>query len=146
MTDVARAETPPAPLARRSPAALRRGSRGGSAAGRRRRATRLAARVTHVGRISNAALEADQFAAHGLAWMATYAESLRELAGWAGAAGGGRRLGEMERLILQIGFGEYLGAARRRHPDVAGRDRAAARRRPRRRRIAAFRTPGGGGG
>jgi (2S)-methylsuccinyl-CoA dehydrogenase len=69
---------------------------------------RLAGRVATGGRISNAALEADQAAAHGLAWMATYAEALREMAGWGArleAAGG---FGEIERLILQIGCGEYL--------------------------------------
>ena len=69
---------------------------------------RLAGRLTISGRISNAALEADQFAAHGLAWMATAAESLREMAGWAQALEAAARLGETERLILQIGFGEYL--------------------------------------
>jgi len=69
---------------------------------------RLAARVASAGRISNAALEADQTAAHGLAWMATYAESLRELSAWAHGLEAAGRLGEMERLILQIGTGEYL--------------------------------------
>jgi (2S)-methylsuccinyl-CoA dehydrogenase len=68
----------------------------------------LAARVSSAGRISNAALEADQAAAHGLAWMATYAESLRQLAAWAAALETAGRLGETERLILQIGSGEYL--------------------------------------
>ena len=69
---------------------------------------RLAARVSTGGRLSNAALEADQAAAHGLAWMATYAESLRQLAAWARALDADGRLGEMERLILQVGAGEYL--------------------------------------
>ena len=69
---------------------------------------RLAAPVAAGGRVSNAALEAEQSAAHGLAWMATYAESLRELAAWARALDAAGRLGETERLILQIGFGEYL--------------------------------------
>ena len=40
--------------------------------------------------------------------MATYAESLRELAAWARALDAAGRLGEIERLILQIGTGEYL--------------------------------------
>ncbi len=70
---------------------------------------RLAGRLTISGRISNAALEAEQFAAHGLAWMTTAAESLRELSGWARALEAAGRFGETERLILQIGFGEYLG-------------------------------------
>ena len=69
---------------------------------------RLAARVSTAGRVSNAALEADQAAAHGLAWMATYSESLRELAAWARGLEASGGFGETERLILQIGSGEYL--------------------------------------
>jgi (2S)-methylsuccinyl-CoA dehydrogenase len=69
---------------------------------------RLAARLGADGRVSNAALEADQFAAHGLAWMATYAESLAQLAAWAERLDAEGRLGETERLMLQIGAGEYL--------------------------------------
>ncbi len=61
------------------------------------------------GRISGAALEREQFAAHGLAWFATYVESLRELVGWAAALEGEGRFGELEQLILQAAFGEYLG-------------------------------------
>jgi (2S)-methylsuccinyl-CoA dehydrogenase len=68
----------------------------------------LAPRVSSAGRISNAALEADQFAAHGLAWMATYAEALGQMSGWAAALEAEGRLGEIERLILQIALGEYL--------------------------------------
>ena len=70
--------------------------------------TGLAARLAGGGRISGAALEAEQFAAHGLAWAATYAAALHELAGWAARLDAEGRLGEIERLILQIGFGEYL--------------------------------------
>ena len=69
----------------------------------------LAGRLSRAGRISNSALEADQCAAHGLAWMATYAEALRELAGWGRRLGEAGRFGETEALILQIAFGEYLG-------------------------------------
>ncbi|MBB5222002.1 (2S)-methylsuccinyl-CoA dehydrogenase [Amaricoccus macauensis] len=69
----------------------------------------LAQKLSRSGRISNAALEADQFAAHGLAWMATYAESLRELVHWALRLGKAGQFGETEALILQIAFGEYLG-------------------------------------
>ncbi len=68
----------------------------------------LAARLASGGRVSAAALEAEQFAAHGLAWAATYAAALHELARWAADLDAGGRLGEIERLILQIGFGEYL--------------------------------------
>jgi (2S)-methylsuccinyl-CoA dehydrogenase len=68
----------------------------------------LAGRVSAQGRVSGRMLEAEQFAAHGLAWLATYAEALREMAGWAGRLEADGKLGEIERLILAIGFGEYL--------------------------------------
>jgi len=68
----------------------------------------LAARVGSAGRIATAALDAHQSAAHALAWMATYAESLRQMAGWARTLEAGGAFGETERLILQIAVGEYL--------------------------------------
>ena len=64
------------------------------------------------GRVSNRALEAEQSAAHALAWLATYSESLTRMRDWAEALEAEGRLGEMERLILQIGFGEYLAQVR----------------------------------
>ncbi|HZT18464.1 MAG TPA: acyl-CoA dehydrogenase family protein [Dongiaceae bacterium] len=54
------------------------------------------------------ALEREQFAAHGLAWYATYAAGLRQMLDWAERLEGAARLGEGERLILQAAFGEYL--------------------------------------
>lgn len=68
----------------------------------------LSARVSTGGRVSNKALEADQAAAHALAWAATYVESLREMRAWGARLEETGRFGEMERLILQIAFGEYL--------------------------------------
>ena len=68
----------------------------------------LRAAVDSGGKVSGAALEARQFEAHALAWLATYVESLRQLRGWAGRIAGAGGFGEMEQLILQIGFGEYL--------------------------------------
>ena len=68
----------------------------------------LRAVVDAAGRVSGAALEARQFEAHALSWLATYVESLRQLDAWAGRLDAAGRLGEMEALILQIGFGEYL--------------------------------------
>ncbi|MBP7240660.1 acyl-CoA dehydrogenase family protein [Amaricoccus sp.] len=68
----------------------------------------VAARVSAGGRVSMKALEADQSAAHALAWIATYVEALREMRAWAGRLEAEGRLGEMERLLLQIAFGEYL--------------------------------------
>ncbi len=69
---------------------------------------RLKAQVTVGGKLSGAALEAQQFQAHALAWLATYLESLRQLDAWAARLTEAGRFGPMEQLILQIGFGEYL--------------------------------------
>ncbi|MDP3341687.1 acyl-CoA dehydrogenase family protein [Frigidibacter sp.] len=68
----------------------------------------LRAAVTVNGRVSGAALEAEQFAAHSLSWLATYVESLRQMQAWATRLRAEGRFGEMEQLLLQIGFGEYL--------------------------------------
>jgi (2S)-methylsuccinyl-CoA dehydrogenase len=53
-------------------------------------------------------LNAAQAAAHGLAWLATYVEALRQMLGWAKRLEAEQRLGEFERLLLTAGFGEYL--------------------------------------
>jgi (2S)-methylsuccinyl-CoA dehydrogenase len=66
------------------------------------------ARVTENGKVSAAALDADQTAAHGLAWVATYVEALRQMQGWAERLEAQGQFGETERLIHQIAFGEYL--------------------------------------
>ena len=58
------------------------------------------------GTIDGAALEEEQHAAHALSWLATYVEALTQMANWAERLGDA--FGEMERLILTIGFGEYL--------------------------------------
>lgn len=68
----------------------------------------LRAKVTVGGKISAAAMEANQFDAHALAWLATYTESLRQMQAWAGRTTQDGTFGEMEALILQIAFGEYL--------------------------------------
>jgi len=61
------------------------------------------------GRVSGAAIEAHQSAAHGLAWLATYTESLRQMQHWATRLNESGSFGEVEQLLLQIAFGEYLG-------------------------------------
>jgi (2S)-methylsuccinyl-CoA dehydrogenase len=50
----------------------------------------------------------EQRATHGLAWIATYVESIRQLAAYAERMHAAGALGEMEELIVQIGIGEYL--------------------------------------
>jgi len=64
--------------------------------------------VTDDGRISAALLDREQRAVHALAWYATYVEALRQLARWARGLVDSHRFGELERLILEAGFGEYL--------------------------------------
>ena len=66
------------------------------------------AKVTSGGKIDNAALEREQHAAHGLAFLATYAQAIRELADYARRIDGEGRFGEMEALLAEIGAGEYL--------------------------------------
>ena len=68
----------------------------------------LRQRTAPAGRIDAVALEADQHAAHALAWLATYVEALRQMQGWAERLSAEGTFGEMEALIHQIGFGEYL--------------------------------------
>ncbi|KIT18004.1 acyl-CoA dehydrogenase family protein [Jannaschia aquimarina] len=68
----------------------------------------VAARIVSDGRVSGALLEENQTAAHALAWTATYVEALRQMQDWAERLQSEGRLGEMESLILQISFGEYL--------------------------------------
>jgi (2S)-methylsuccinyl-CoA dehydrogenase len=68
----------------------------------------VASLVTQGGRISPSLLDREQRAAHGLAWLATTVEALRQLARWARALEAEKRLGAVERLILEAGFGEYL--------------------------------------
>jgi len=50
----------------------------------------------------------EQRATHGLAWLATYVESVRQLAAYAERMHDGGALGEIEELLVQIGIGEYL--------------------------------------
>jgi len=69
----------------------------------------VAEKVSKDGRVSAALLEQEQFAAHGFAWMATYVEALRQLHAYATRMESEGQLGEIECLIVQAGFGEYLG-------------------------------------
>ncbi|MCI5040974.1 MAG: acyl-CoA/acyl-ACP dehydrogenase [Donghicola eburneus] len=64
--------------------------------------------VTDGDRVSNALVQQNQTAAHGVAWLATYVEALREMHRWAIALKEEGKFGETEQLILQIAFGEYL--------------------------------------
>ena len=68
----------------------------------------LRAMVTKDGRISGALLDANQTAAHGVAWLATYAQALHQMQAWADQLHSDDKFGEIEQLIHQIAFGEYL--------------------------------------
>jgi len=76
------------------------------AAGRHETAAREAVRalVAPQGKVDPKLLEREQFAAHGFAWVATYVAALRQMRRWAEAGMGG----ELESLILQSAYGEYL--------------------------------------
>lgn len=69
---------------------------------------RVAARVMPGGKINSRLLDEEQHAAHGLAWLATYAATLRELANFAARLEAAGKLGETEQLTIQIAAGEYL--------------------------------------
>ena len=69
---------------------------------------RLQPRVTSQGKISPALLEQEQHAVHGLAWLATVAAVLADLAAYAERLNQAGRLGETEQLLVQIAAGEYL--------------------------------------
>ncbi len=69
----------------------------------------VAALVTTDGRPDARKLETHQFAAHGLAWQATYVAALRQTLAWAEGLAKEGALGEGEAAILRLGFAEYLG-------------------------------------
>ncbi len=64
--------------------------------------------VSEDGRVDAASLDREQRATHGLAWFATYVEALRQMARWARMLREQKRFGEIEQLILEAAFGEYL--------------------------------------
>ena len=66
------------------------------------------ATVSQDGKVSNALVEENQTAAHGLAWLATYAQSLHQMQLWAEKLDADGKFSETEQLIHQIAFGEYL--------------------------------------
>ena len=65
-------------------------------------------RVTVDHQLDERLLDREQRAAHGLAWLATYVESVRQLAAYAERASARCTLGEVEKLLVRLGIGEYL--------------------------------------
>ena len=64
--------------------------------------------VTVEGRVVGNLFDREQRAAHGLAWLATYVEAVRQLASYAERMQASGTLGEVEDLLIRIGTGEYL--------------------------------------
>jgi (2S)-methylsuccinyl-CoA dehydrogenase len=65
-------------------------------------------RVTVDDQVSDSLLDREQRATHGLAWLATYVESVRQLAAYAERMQASGTLGEIEELLVRLGIGEYL--------------------------------------
>jgi len=63
--------------------------------------------VTVGGKLDRAALDREQHLVHGLAWVATYAETLRQVRDWAGALSEAGAFGETEQLLAQLLAAEY---------------------------------------
>ncbi|MDR9485040.1 MAG: acyl-CoA dehydrogenase family protein [Sediminimonas sp.] len=69
---------------------------------------RLRDKVSKDGRVAGDLVDANQTAAHGLSWLATYVEALQQMQKWAEHLQSEGKFGEVEQLIHQIAFGEYL--------------------------------------
>jgi len=65
-------------------------------------------RVTLDDQVIDSLLDREQRATHGLAWLATYVESVRQLAAYAERMQANGALGESEELLVRLGIGEYL--------------------------------------
>ena len=66
------------------------------------------AQVAPDGALDPDLLEREQHAVHGLAWLATYVEALRQIHDWSLRLDEQGRLGELDRLIVRGATGEYL--------------------------------------
>jgi (2S)-methylsuccinyl-CoA dehydrogenase len=69
---------------------------------------KLRERVIVEGHVVNRLLDREQRAAHGLAWLATYVEAVRQLAAYAERMASAGRFGAIEEAVARIGLGEYL--------------------------------------
>ena len=67
----------------------------------------VAALVVVNGKVDRVRLDQEQHAAHGLAWVGTYVETLRQVHDWAGRLESDGKFGEVEALLSQILFSEY---------------------------------------
>jgi (2S)-methylsuccinyl-CoA dehydrogenase len=65
-------------------------------------------RVSRAGKIDRALMDVEQHCVHGLAWYATYIETLREVAHWAQELAQAGQFGETEALLATLLFADYL--------------------------------------
>jgi (2S)-methylsuccinyl-CoA dehydrogenase len=72
-----------------------------------RASAEVRAKVTENGALNADWIEREQHACHGLAWLATYSEAIKQMAAYAGRLSEAGQFGEMEALLAQIGAGEY---------------------------------------
>jgi (2S)-methylsuccinyl-CoA dehydrogenase len=70
--------------------------------------SKVRTRVTADGKIAGSLFDREQRATHGLAWLATYVEAVRQLGVWAERMSAEGRFGEIEELVVRIGLGEYI--------------------------------------
>ncbi len=68
----------------------------------------VAERVAPAGKVDRRLIDIEQRSTHGLAWVLTYVETLKETVHWADRLHADGKFGEMEQLLSQILFGEYL--------------------------------------
>lgn len=64
--------------------------------------------VAPEGKVDATLLEREQHAAHGYAWYATYVTALEQMLDWAKRLEAAGKFGELEQLMLQAAFSEYL--------------------------------------
>lgn len=64
--------------------------------------------VAPKGKIDSLLFEQHQHAAHGYAWYTTYVAALEQMLAWGRRLDASGRFGELEQLILQAAFSEYL--------------------------------------
>jgi len=69
---------------------------------------RVGQSVSANGKIQSSLIDQEQHQVHGLAWLATYVTTLKELSGYATRLENAGKFGETERLLVQIAAGEYL--------------------------------------
>jgi len=69
----------------------------------------VAALVIHGGRMDSDLVDRHQFAVHGFAWLTTYVSGLQQMLVWAERLQEAGQFTELEQLMLQAAYGEYLG-------------------------------------